>query len=93
MRIDKNVLLKDRTKPVEAKVILSTMHSWLAVTPGRSCRRSTEMTIDRNLKLTRTALRTVVIHGERSIVSLPDDEEVIWSGGLQWRYDDGRALL
>lgn len=42
---------------------------------------------------TRTALRTMVVHGQRGRLSfsLPDDEKVIWEGDLQWCHTDGRT--
>jgi hypothetical protein len=39
----------------------------------------------------RTALRTMVVHGLRHRLSLPDYEGVIWRGDLQWRHTDGRT--
>lgn len=38
---------------------------------------------------TRTALRTLVVHGLHDRLSLPDDEELIWDGDLRWRHGDG----
>lgn len=38
----------------------------------------------------RTALRTMVVHGQSSCLSRPNDEKVIWDGDLQWRHNDGR---
>jgi len=39
----------------------------------------------------RTALRTMIVHGQWGCDTLPDDERVIWSGDLQWRHKDGRT--
>jgi hypothetical protein len=39
----------------------------------------------------RTALRTMVVHGLTSRLSLPDDEMVTWRGDLQWYHTDGRT--
>lgn len=38
---------------------------------------------------TRTALRTLVVHGLHYCLSLPDDEELIWDGDLRWHHSDG----
>ncbi|KAG2076156.1 hypothetical protein BDR04DRAFT_1090038, partial [Suillus decipiens] len=40
---------------------------------------------------TRTALRTIVVHGLDNKLSRPDDEDLIWTGDLQWYDSDGRA--
>ncbi|KAG2357894.1 hypothetical protein BDR07DRAFT_317545 [Suillus spraguei] len=40
---------------------------------------------------TRTALRTIVVHGLDNQLSRPDDEDLIWTGDLQWYDSDGRA--
>ncbi|KIK48533.1 hypothetical protein CY34DRAFT_103945 [Suillus luteus UH-Slu-Lm8-n1] len=37
-----------------------------------------------------TALRTLVVHGQYNQLSRPDDEDLIWDAGLQWRHSDGR---
>jgi hypothetical protein len=40
----------------------------------------------------RTALRTMVVHGKKDCLSLPDDEDVVWNGDLQWwRHNDQHA--
>ena len=39
----------------------------------------------------RTALRTMVVHGQQNILSRPDDGEVILRGNFQWRHHDGRS--
>ncbi|OJA12112.1 hypothetical protein AZE42_06628 [Rhizopogon vesiculosus] len=36
----------------------------------------------------RTALRTMVVYGMESRLSLPDDEELIWEGNLEWYRND-----
>ncbi|KAG2757222.1 hypothetical protein P692DRAFT_20814223 [Suillus brevipes Sb2] len=38
----------------------------------------------------RTALRTLVVHGQDNRLSRPDDEDLIWDGDLRWRHSDGR---
>ncbi|KAG1896950.1 uncharacterized protein F5891DRAFT_561524 [Suillus fuscotomentosus] len=38
---------------------------------------------------TRTALRTMLVHGQSLGLSRPDDEELIWSGDLCWYHGDG----
>ncbi|KAG1720499.1 uncharacterized protein EDB91DRAFT_1177968 [Suillus paluster] len=37
----------------------------------------------------RTALRTMVVHGLDTRLSLPDDEQLIWNGDIRWRHRDG----
>jgi len=39
---------------------------------------------------TRTALRTLVVHGVDEQFSRPDDEHLIWNGDLRWRHSDDR---
>jgi hypothetical protein len=38
----------------------------------------------------RTALRTMLVHGQHDRLSRPDDEDLIWNGDLRWRHSDGR---
>ena len=37
----------------------------------------------------RTALRTMVVYGMSSRLSLPDEEKLIWEGNLEWWKDNG----
>jgi hypothetical protein len=39
----------------------------------------------------RTALRTVVVHGEEICISQPDDEYLIWYGDLRWNHASGET--
>ncbi|KAG2128254.1 hypothetical protein DEU56DRAFT_819402 [Suillus clintonianus] len=39
----------------------------------------------------RTALRTMLVHGQRYRLSRPDHEQLIWYGDLQWRQNDGHT--
>ncbi|KAG2109033.1 uncharacterized protein F5147DRAFT_836864 [Suillus discolor] len=39
---------------------------------------------------TRTALRTMIVHGQSVELSRPDDEQLIWSGDMCWYHSDGR---
>ncbi|KAG2119275.1 hypothetical protein BD769DRAFT_1482029 [Suillus cothurnatus] len=39
----------------------------------------------------RTALRTIVAHGQCYQLSPPDDENLIWEGDLRWCHSNGRA--
>ena len=63
---------------------------------GRSAWKELRMTNgqDERKKLkadARTALRTMVVHGQRGHFSRPDDEKLIWDGDLQWCHKDGRT--
>nr|BDD37071.1 hypothetical protein [Rhizopogon roseolus] len=37
----------------------------------------------------RAALRTIIVHGDRLCLSLPDNEILIWTGDFRWRHSDG----
>lgn len=68
------------------------MHSWMAVSPGISFGITKDEYAQRKHKADAcTALRTMVVHGLRSRLSLQDDKELIWESDLQWCHNDGRA--
>ena len=39
----------------------------------------------------RTALRTLIVYGDRSCLSRPDEETLIWNGDFHWRHSDGNT--